>query len=50
MVAGNPISGVAQPEAETGERAYAAMIGRTKALVPQLRQRAARTEELQPPA
>ncbi|WP_371930076.1 acyl-CoA dehydrogenase family protein [Bradyrhizobium sp. CCGUVB1N3] len=46
MVAGNPISGVAQPEAETGERAYAAMIGRTKALVPQLRQRAARTEEL----
>ena len=32
--------------AESGERAYAAMIARTKALVPQLRERAARTEEL----
>ena len=46
MVAGNPIPGVVQPETETGERAYAAMIARTRALVPQLRQRAARTEEL----
>ncbi|MGY8683066.1 acyl-CoA dehydrogenase family protein [Bradyrhizobium sp. UFLA05-153] len=46
MVAGNPISGAAQPEAETAEHAYAAMIARARALVPQLRQRAARTEEL----
>ncbi|MGY8666458.1 acyl-CoA dehydrogenase family protein [Bradyrhizobium sp. UFLA05-109] len=40
------MSGAAQSEAEAGERAYAAMIARTRALVPQLRQRAARTEEL----
>ncbi|MET4485945.1 acyl-CoA dehydrogenase family protein [Bradyrhizobium sp. LA7.1] len=31
---------------EAGERAYAAMIARTRALVPRLRERAARTEEL----
>lgn len=31
---------------ETGERAYAAMIAGARALVPQLRERAARTEEL----
>nr|WP_247303270.1 acyl-CoA dehydrogenase family protein [Bradyrhizobium sp. 48] len=31
---------------EVGERAYAAMIARTRALVPRLRERAARTEEL----
>ena len=31
---------------EAGERAYAAMIAKTRALVPRLRERAARTEEL----
>jgi 3-hydroxy-9,10-secoandrosta-1,3,5(10)-triene-9,17-dione monooxygenase len=33
-------------EPESGDRAYATMIARTKALVPQLRERAVRTEEL----
>ncbi|MGY8706345.1 acyl-CoA dehydrogenase family protein [Bradyrhizobium sp. 18BD] len=33
-------------EQEAGERAYAAMIARAQALVPRLRERAARTEEL----
>jgi 3-hydroxy-9,10-secoandrosta-1,3,5(10)-triene-9,17-dione monooxygenase len=47
MAGGNHKSGTARPAAaEAGDRAYATMIARTKALVPQLRERAARTEEL----
>ena len=38
---------VGQPAGpESGERAYAAMIAKARALVPRLRERAARTEEL----
>lgn len=47
MAAGRQEAGTSQSAgAGTGDRAYAAMIARTKALVPQLRERAARTEEL----
>ncbi len=34
---------------ESGERAYAAMLAKTRALIPRLRERAARTEELRHP-
>ncbi len=43
-VRGPIADGLASPEAR--DRAYATMIARTKALIPQLRERAARTEEL----
>jgi 3-hydroxy-9,10-secoandrosta-1,3,5(10)-triene-9,17-dione monooxygenase len=47
MVAGSQKQGTAQPvAADAGDRVYATTIARTKALVPQLRERAARTEEL----
>jgi 3-hydroxy-9,10-secoandrosta-1,3,5(10)-triene-9,17-dione monooxygenase len=47
MAAGRQEAGTSQSAGpESGDRAYAAMIARTKALVPQLRERAARTEEL----
>ena len=47
MAAGRQHAGTSQSAgSETGDRAYAALIARTKALVPQLRERAARTEEL----
>jgi 3-hydroxy-9,10-secoandrosta-1,3,5(10)-triene-9,17-dione monooxygenase len=46
-VAGSQKQGTAQPAAaDAGDRAYATTIARTRALVPQLRERAARTEEL----
>jgi 3-hydroxy-9,10-secoandrosta-1,3,5(10)-triene-9,17-dione monooxygenase len=47
MVAGHQKPSTAEPAAsETFDRAYATTIARTRALVPQLRERAARTEEL----
>jgi 3-hydroxy-9,10-secoandrosta-1,3,5(10)-triene-9,17-dione monooxygenase len=47
MVAGSQKQGTAQPAAaDAGDRAYVTTLALTKALVPQLRERAARTEEL----
>ena len=46
MAAGGQERSMGQPTPESADRAHAAMIARTRALVPQLRERAARTEEL----
>ena len=44
--AGRKPDASAPPGPDTDQRAYAAMIGRAEALIPQLRERASRTEEL----
>src|SRR5215510_8167594 len=46
MAVGGHKAGTETLKPEPAERAYAAMIARTRALVPQLRERAVRTEEL----